>query len=325
MIIIRTDASQTTGFGHIKRCAYLASLLKSKSKVLFCITKEKTVVRFLEEKGFAYCTPDRADLLAAPEVRSILFDLRTFSNDDIKMIQQARVQGKKSVQITDLGLSQQDTDYTIDASIEKLFPYEPAKPECDGPDYSMLHHKFRHFNKAPRKYRRNIRNVFICFGGAASYQHLRQATDLLSRRRVNIKIAPGYYLKRSSIKTLRRIYPGTRFVGDTDNLARSFFEADVALISPGTAAYEAAAVGTPALYLHYHKEQQAIAQAFQNKGVGLEIGNIDDLLKDGKEMIGNLDSLTFEKRLEMGVNARQLVDAIGVYRLIRFFEEKEII
>lgn len=335
MIVFRTDASPSTGFGHLKRSAYLASLLRSKSDVLFCVNKDKTVNRFLTERRFSHCSIKdlQRTHIKHPELKSIVFDLREFGGDDLQLLNRVRqINGNternlNTVQITDLGLSQQDVHYTIDAAVDKLFPYGPEKQErlLDGPGYMILHTRFRHFNKIKRKYRRNIKKIFICFGGGVRYRQLRRTLDLLSRHRCDIKIAPGFYLKKNSMKALRRIYPGTRFVGETDTLARSFYEADIALISPGVAAFEAAAVGTPALYAYYHKEQQHIAQSFENKGAGLVISKIDDIDKVNVGLIPKLNTLTLDKRIEMGANGKQLVDAGGVYRIIEFFRKNNII
>jgi spore coat polysaccharide biosynthesis predicted glycosyltransferase SpsG len=330
MIVFRTDASQKTGFGHVKRSAYLASLLKNKCKILFCVNKDKTVTRFLQEKRVPYCHLKelQRQKLKDPSIKSIVFDLRYFSSEDIQLIRQVKKRDRdpiKTVQITDLGLNQQDVDYTIDASIEQLFPYKEDKQKkllC-GPGYAILHTQYRHFHKLKRKYRQKIKNVFVCFGGGVTYRLLRNAIDLLSRYRFDIKIAPGFYLKKSYQKVLRRIYPGIRFVGDTESLARSFFEADAALVTAGLAAFEAAAAGTPALYFYYQKEQECIAQSLEKKGAGLEISNIDDLLK--VNVIEKINELNLEKRIEMGNKGKQLVDAKGVYRVIDFFERSDII
>jgi spore coat polysaccharide biosynthesis predicted glycosyltransferase SpsG len=330
MIVFRTDASQKTGLGHLKRSTYLASLLKNKCNILFCVNKDKTVTRILQEKRVPCCYLKelQRQKLKNPSIKSIVFDLKHFSNEDIQLIRQAKnryIGPIKTVQITDLGLSQQDVDYTIDASIEQLFPYSEDKQKkllC-GPDYAILHTHFRHFHKIKRKYRQKIKNLFVCFGGGVTYRRLRNAIDLLSRYRFDIKIAPGFYLKKSYQKVLRRIYPGIRFVGNTESLARSFFEADVAVVTAGLTAFEAAAAGTPALYFYYHKEQECIARAFEKKGAGLEISHIDNFLK--VNVIEKINELNLEKRIEMGNKGKQLVNAKGVYRIIDFFERNGII
>lgn len=325
MLVFRTDASEKIGFGHLKRSAYLASLLKNKTDILFCVNNNKMVGRFLEDRHTPYCWVNGLENLQkkSTEIKSVVFDLREFSLHDIEFLRWATANHIHTVQVTDLGLSRQPADYTIDASPEKLFPYDEEKHILSGPDYTLLHHKFRHFNKVQRKYRKQIKNVFISLGGGVEYRQLRNLIDLLNRHQFNIKTAAGFFMKKAGRKSLARVYSRLRFVGQTDNLARSLFEADVAIITAGVAAAEAAAVGTPALYLYYHGEQKFIAQSFEKYGAGLEIAGIDDV--SAENLNNGLNALTWEKRIEMGNKGKQLVDGNGATRVVEFFEKKGII
>jgi spore coat polysaccharide biosynthesis predicted glycosyltransferase SpsG len=325
MLIFRTDPSVETGVGHLKRSVYLASLLKKKIDILFCIPKDKVVSRLLEERNIPYCMLKELNVIKqeSSKIKSIVFDLRKFSSMDIEWLKQAKERNITTIQITDLGMNQQPVDYTIDASIEQLFPFDEKKQVLIGPDYTLLHHKFRHFNKVRRKYRRRVRNIFVSLGGSVQYRQLRKVVDLLSRFRFNVKAAPGFYLKKSGRKILKRLYPGLRFVGKTDNLARAFFEADVAFITTGMAVAEAAAVGTPCLYFHNNEREKGIAKSFENQGVGLDISHIDNLPEG--DIIEIIHSLTVEKRIEMGNKGKKLVDGNGARRIVDFFERKEII
>jgi len=323
MLIFRTDPSVETGIGHLKRSAYLASLLKKKIDILFCINKDKVVARLLDERNVAYCVLKELNIVKQESIKSIVFDLRKFSSMDMEWLNQAKERGITTIQITDLGMNQQPVDYTIDASIEQLFPFDKKKQVLIGPDYTLLHHKFRHFNKVRRKYRKRVKNIFVSLGGSVQYRQLRKVVDLLSRFRFNVKAAPGFYLKKSGRKILKRLYPNLRFVGKTESLARAFFEADVAFITPGMAAAEAAAVGTPCLYFHNNERQKCIAKSFENQGVGLEISHID-ALSEG-HIIEIMNSLTLEKRIEMGNKGKKLVDGNGARRIVAFFEHKGII
>jgi spore coat polysaccharide biosynthesis predicted glycosyltransferase SpsG len=323
MLIFRTDATAKAGFGHLKRSVYLASLLKKKTDILFCIKKDKAALRFLEERGVAYCLTKSLPELGKETINSIVFDLRDFSPADIEWLKRAKEKGINTVQITDLGLSQQAVDYTVDASVEQLFPYEKEKQVLLGPDYALLYHKFRHFNKVKRKYRAKVKNLFVSLGGGVQYRQLKKLVDILRRHGFNIKTAAGFYLKKADRKALMQLCPRLRFVGKTESLARPFFEADAALITAGIAAAEAAAVGTPALYFHYHDEQKFIAQSFQKKGVGLEISNIDELIEGN--IIEKINSLTLETRIEMGLKGKHLVDGLGASRVVDFFAHKGIV
>ncbi len=324
MLIFRTDASATTGFGHLKRSHYLASLLKHRQDICFCVNSDKVVSRFLEDRGTPFCLLKNINSLKSKEIKGIIFDLREFSPSDINFLHWAREKHQPpitTIQVTDLGLSRQAVDYTVDAGIDCLHPYESTENLLMGPEVVPLHNSYRHFNKVRRKYRKRVRNVFITLGGAVQYRRLRRLVDLLNRQQVNIKVAPGFYMRKSSIKALKRLYPRLGWVGRTETLARSFFEADVALVTSGVAAAEAAAVGTPCLYFYYHDEQKFIAQAYEKKGAGLVISHIDDLLSKKETIVEALRILTLEKRTEIGERGKQLVDGKGVYRIMAFFEE----
>lgn len=323
MLIFRTDASAKIGFGHIKRSTYLASLLKSKTAYEFCINSDKVAARFLNERGIPYRFLKEINSLKKEPITAVVFDLRTFSPSDVNFLNWARENHVVTVQITDLGLSQQPVDYTIDGTGAQLFPYDKNKEVLAGPEYMILNHRYRHFNKVKRKYRKRARNIFVSLGGTVGYRRLRRLIELLSRHRLNLKIAPGYYLKNSARKTLRRLYPRLRFVGKTETLARAFFEADIALITSGVAAAEAAVVGTPCLYFHCHDQQKFIAQTYEKLGVGLEISNIDDLIEEN--ILEAIQSLTLEKRIEMGTKAKKLADGNGAVRIVQFFQNKEIV
>lgn len=323
MLIFRTDASVKIGFGHLKRSTYLASLLKSKTAYEFCISSDKVAARFLQDRRIPYRFLKDIKSLKNDSIKAVIFDLRSFSPSDLDLLNWARENHVVTIQITDLGLSQQPVDYTIDGSATQLFPYEKNKSVLAGPEYMIINHRYRHFNKVKRKYRKRARNIFISLGGTVGYRRLRSLIELLNRHRYNLKIAPGYYLKKSARKTLRRLYPRLRFVGQTETLARAFFEADIALITAGVAAAEAAVVGTPSLYFYYHDEQKFIAQAYEKLGAGLEISNIDDLIEEN--ILEAIQSLTLEKRIEMGAKAKKVSDGGGAIRIVQFFEQKEII
>ena len=87
----------------------------------------------------------------------------------------------------------------------------------------------------------------------------------------------------------------------------------------GDAAYKAACTGTPFVYIYSNKRQRFIANSFEKHGAGLKIE-----IKENVDLIKDLGSLTFKKRVKMGNAGKKLVDAIGVYRIIHFFEKKGI-
>jgi len=146
------------------------------------------------------------------------------------------------------------------------------------------------------------------------YRSLRSVVHMLTSHGFRLKIAPGFTFKSSVPKILKRIYPSIRFVGQPESLARSFFEADLAMVTPGTRAFEAAAVGTPALYLPLDKKQDAPAKSFEEKGLGLNLSQMASMTES--LLLEKIASLTQEKRIAMGSTGKELVDGLGANRVI---------
>lgn len=300
MIVFRTDASAKSGFHRLSGSVYLASLLKKSVDIRFCINRDKAVVKFLQEKKIPLCQPEN---LFKDPVQCLLFYVEEFTSADRELLLHAKKDGIKTVQITVPGRHDGESgcDYLL-----------------NGADYAVLHHRFRHFNKVRRKYRKQVKNILVFLEEAVEYRELRDIIDLLHRQRFNIKIALTSQNRRINRKILKRLYPGLRFVGNSESLARPFFEADTAFIAPGITAYEAAAVGTPALYLSYGKARSSCAEFFEKANIGIGVSNTGDI-------IPRIGQLALERRIAMGSAGKSLVDAKGVYRMIDFFKEKGII
>ncbi len=323
MIIFRTSGGKSIGFGHIKRTSFLASLIKKRNNVLFLIDKDKTIYDYLKSKkiNVEYFENYKLNF---EKIRVVIFDLRNYSEQDINLINDLKLRNIPSIQITDLGLSIQDTDYIIDGGISLIHKINKEyKEKLIGPKYAILNSRFRHFNKVKRKYSKRGKQALISLGGASDYRKLRDLIDIVYRYGFKIKVAAGFYIKNNQKKVLRRIYKGIKFVGKTDSLARALFEADLAFISSGITAYECACVGTPAIYIYYNDEQKFIAENFVKSGAGFMGSSLEEL--DKKEIIKVIKGLDYEKRIRAGLNGKNLIDGLGVYRIIEFFNKISII
>jgi len=322
MLAFRVNASAKTGLGHLNRSIYLANLIKRKTPVIFYINSDKKTQRYLAQWKLPAIFSE--DFKAFDKAcTAIIFDLKSFNDKDLHILHQAKLEKLQTLQITSLGLGQQKVNYIIDSAIENKIPYSKGPSLLSGPEYALLHHKFIHFNQVNRKYNNSIKNLFISLGEGFEYRSLRIIIDLLHRFGFNLKIAPGYYLKKSGQKTLKRIYSNVCFVGKTDNLARSFFKSDLAIISPGIAAFEAAATGTPALYGSYEKDHDFVANSFEKQGMGKYIGPVTELTN--KNIIKIIKSLDLQSRIKMGLAGKKTVDGRGVYRVINHFIKENVI
>ncbi|HNX99085.1 MAG TPA: hypothetical protein PKK12_15515, partial [Candidatus Aminicenantes bacterium] len=323
MLLIRVDAAPDLGFGHLTRMIYLASQIRHRGEVVFAVRENKDASRLLGSR--------RIDWRPAGEVwksdlagcSGVLFDLRHFTTEDESLLARARGQAIPTLQVTDLGLERRAANWLVDAAIAPEPPYPPATPGLLGPQAAILHHSFRHFHQVPRKYQRRNRHLLLTLGGGASYRDLRRLIDLLYRHGFLLKIALGFSTKKAVGRVLRRLYPGIHFVGAVQSLARPLFEADTAILAPGVAAFEAAACGTPAIYLSHDPYQGRHAAQFAAAGAGIDLGLLATL--DEAALLSTLAGMTQGRRSAMGTAGKELVDGQGTRRLIDLLTTQEMI
>ena len=323
MIVFRAFASSEAGYRRLQRCIYLGTALRKDVDILFCVDKDKQALELLKEKKFRVCLADTCDSIKKENPVAVVFDVPRFSQGDTELLNWAAAKSVRTIQLAEWGLERQEVDVVIDSAISLFTPYPDDGIRLTGPAFAVLHHRYRHFNKIQRKYRSTPRNILIDLGETLDYRTFREVVDIVSRFAKNIKIGAGYCLKKGNKKTLKRIYQNIRIAGQAESYARAYFEADVALVPPGIEAYQAAAVGTPALYLPVDTDGVKIAGEFEKHQLGLNLGTAASLTRGRfKEQLAGL---SFDTRLGFGVNGKNLLDGKGAGRIIDFFEKNVII
>ncbi len=323
MVIFRADVSPRSGLRSLRRCAYLAALLKKNNGTLLCCREDKKAAKFLSERNLPFRfvkDPSTLDLAGA---KALIFDLDDFSPADTALLEKARQVGIKTMQILAAGSSGRPVDIQVCPFCGPGQAATPATGHLAGAASALLHHKFRHFNTAKRKFRKNIKNIFINLGDLLPYRDLRAIVDTLHRLRFKMKIMPGLNLKKADKRNLMKIYPGIHFCGKSESPARAYFEADLALVPAEEEILEAAAVGTPALYFCQDLSQEVLAAAWAERQAGLKFGKLEDLAIDSFR--DTIAPLTPERREQMGAAGRNLVDGLGVQRFFEVLKDNGII
>lgn len=306
MVIFRVDVSPRTGLRSLRRCAHLAALLKKNGGALLCCREDKKAAKFLVERDLPVLFLKDPSILDLAGAQALIFDLDDFSPADKALLEKARQAGIKTMQILGADGAGQSVDTPI-----------------SGAGSALLHHKFRHFNTVRRKYRKKARNIFIHLGDLLPYRDLRTIVETLHRLGCRMKIVPGLGLKKADKRNLMKIYPGIHFCGKSESTARACFEADLALIPPGDEALEAAAVGTPALYMLQEKGDAALAGTAVGLGLGVRVPALADW--SVQAVRAAIEPLDLETREKMGAAGKVLVDGLGVHRFLKILKEKGII
>lgn len=320
MILFRSDIDPASGAVTFNRSVYLAALLRRMTTVVFCCG-DKTISSWLKSRKFSAVPPLEVMSRQHKGPVTLVFDVDNFSARDQELLTWAKENAFRTVHITDLGLNRQPVDLTIDGSLRPMIADDPEKTGLFGPEYMILHTKFRHFHRLKKPLSQTVKNLFLCPGGYLSYRKLSKWVEGLVNHGYRLKIFPGTGLKKSHRKILKRKFPVLKFVGRVESRARPFYEADLALVPPDRSAYEAAACGTPALYFCTGPAHEFQAEGFQKRGCGLRIPS-DDVTPECLDLI---KSLNLSRREEMARKGKETVDGRGVYRIIDFFKKHAII
>jgi len=324
MIVFRADLAPQTGLRPLRRCAWLAALLKKNNPVRICSREEKKTAKFLASQSIPFTLGKDPDAMDLDGVKAVVFNLPHFFVAENSLMEKARRTGVKTIQIISAaGAIRQPVDILVQPLIETETRTEDGQIVLSGPAYALLHHKFRHFQKARRKYRKNIKNIFISLGDLLAYRDLRRLVDTLHRLRFKMKIAPGLNLKKADKRNLMKIYPGSHFCGRSESPARAYFEADLALVPAGEEILEAAAAGTPAIYFCQDPAQEALAASWAEHQAGLAFGKLEALTLDSfRDAIAPLD---LERREAMAAAGKKLVDGLGVQRFFKVLKDHGVI
>ncbi|MEN8153410.1 MAG: hypothetical protein ABFR75_05255 [Acidobacteriota bacterium] len=322
MLLIKTETGPGKDFFRLKRAIQLGYLLKKKIDLIFSVSGGKIPEELLKAGKFPFPLVKTSDEIFSHNLSSVLFDKCRTDKEDISLIEFAKKNDIKIIKFAESGEDQAGIDLFIDPTAIEGLSASPGKNNLSGPEYTILHHKYIHFNKLKRKYGKQVKNILFVPGEDQDYRYTRNITDILTRHNFNVKIVPGKNLKKSNLKTLRRIYPRVRFTGKIESLARPFFETDLAIVQPDISACKAAAAGTPAIYLTTNKNMENKADAFENNGAGEKYPekNIDE-----KVLVNLIRSFTLERRQAMGGSGKRLIDGRGIYRIVDLLTAEKLI
>jgi UDP-2,4-diacetamido-2,4,6-trideoxy-beta-L-altropyranose hydrolase len=190
-----------------------------------------------------------------------------------------------------------------------------------GPRFSLLRRQFRN-RPVVREISQFASRLLVTMGGGDQNNITARVVKAIKR----IKEA-GYTTKivigqaNPHLKSLDRAIgqSGGTFtlLKNVTHMADLMAWADMAISGGGSTCWELACMGLPAIVLTTIDNQQPIADRLNKRGIVVGLGRLDDIDDDTlTDSIWKL-SKSVEKRQEMSLNGRHLVDGNGVIRTIR--------
>ena len=335
-LLIRVDAGTHIGTGHVMRCLALAQgWSRSKGPVTFAMVAVPAPLRGrLEAEGFSVCVlpvvaagreDARATLGLAKTLhaRWVVADGYGFTTDWQETI---RSGGLHLALLDDCGHAER---YCADLILNQNVSANPkwyAKRNHDshlalGLGHVLLRREFLERGAVNRTFATTASKVLVTLGGSDPDNVASQVIQELRRIRgieaILVIGAANPHLKEieALVVEVNNTQTWLRLAIDTKEMPSLMEWADAAVIAGGSTLWETAFMGLPSLVLIIAANQVPATQALATDGI---ITLLDSPSALASELLSLLPDAS--RRARMSSAARQLVDGLGVERVIRQME-----
>ena len=278
-LIFRVDANTTIGRGHVSRCMAIASMLKDDITILFVSLKSNKayVANLLGDFKSQFIEKEK-DLIQIIQPEDLLWIDGYHFSEDWKKEMQAHV--KKLIETNDIPYTPKYVDILFNQTpglTKEQFGGDASSAALYlGLDYVLLRQQFLTIARTNKPIL-NGNGVFICFGGADTYN----LGEKFVRELVRLKFKDPIYWVTNSKNIDHSVY--TKNVHILSNLSEDqmivyMSKATVLLIPSSVLSFEAMALRKPIFTCYFVENQQLINKGLLNSELACGVG----LIKTGK-------------------------------------------
>ena len=332
MILIRADANEFIGSGHVMRCKSVASALADKGEEVAFITADHRGDSLLG--GFpSFCL--NSDWLNMNDELQQLEEIIRAKKPSLILIDSYKVTEKyfdslygltKTAYIDDLNAGLWNVDCLINYNIfAQSYDYSRYDGKITrlllGTSYTPLREEFR--VSKPHVIREKISDVLISAGGADPAMMTEKIIGRVCPEfpEVNFHFVIGALNPR--IESIKK-FSGRNIILHVNerNMSGLMRECDVAVSAAGSTLYELCACGTPSVTYVLADNQIDAAEMFGRLGIMINAGDCrkrDDICS---VIIGALCGMNESVRAEMSAKMQSLVDGNGAMRIADVIERE---
>jgi UDP-2,4-diacetamido-2,4,6-trideoxy-beta-L-altropyranose hydrolase len=334
-VIIRADATERIGTGHLMRCLALAQTLRAVGVDVTFISacKSKSLHQRLLDEGFQVALldrpyPDTADWSATSRVLQshpnawVVLDGYHF---EVFYQQSIKEAGHRLLVIDDTAhLNQYCCDILLNQNIHaEQLHYALGRDTrlLLGPRYALLRTEFLNRISWKRKTPDVARRLLVSLGGEDSdNQTLKviQAVQLANIDGLEAMIVVGSanpHMPRLQTECRKSQTP-IHLIHNALDMAELMSAADMVVSAGGSTCWELAFMGLPALVIILAENQRLVAEGLKETGIALNLGWYKSLSPSNISQA--LEKLAFRpnEREEMAERGRKLVDGKGTKRVL---------
>lgn len=338
-LVIRADADNRIGSGHVIRCLALAQAWQDRGgKAVFITSCADTPLgRYLAQEGFAVFGPrgdagSKADAeLAAGMIRE--YGGRWLAADGYAFGEAFQRRIKKSgaslLVIDDYGsLETYLAEIVLNqnpSAQARLYPEGPRL--LLGTRYALLRRQFQRWTGWQREISRSCDRILVTLGGADPENVTSKVLEALggiTRDKLEIKVViSASHPHAGEIETLAAASPHrVSLERDVRAMDELMVWADLAVSAGGSTCWEMAFLGLPNIIFVLAENQRQSAEAIHNLGVSINLGAAWNARMEG--LAGQLARLCVapDLRRVMSERGRALVDGRGASRVVEVLMEE---
>jgi UDP-2,4-diacetamido-2,4,6-trideoxy-beta-L-altropyranose hydrolase len=347
-VLVRADASQAIGSGHVARCLSLANALRAQGgEVLFaCRELPGHCLPLIAAQGFTSCAlppryagevvgqrieaalPWEQDIAALqrllPSAAAFDWVLVDHYGLDARWEQAAHRWAPRVAAIDDLGNRAHQVELLLDQNLTaSAAAYEPwlAEP-CQtlfGPGFALLRDEFA--DTQARAVPAKVQRVLVNFGGmdaAGQCWKAMQALQAFPELQVDFVAGAGNP-DWAALQTLAATRPQWRLYARSEQFGQLMAAADLFIGAAGGTTWERAAMGLPTVCMAVAANQQANAELMAAAGAHVYLGPCQQV--DVAALATAITALLDDppRRRQLAETSRRLVDGHGAQRVATYF------
>jgi len=342
-ILIRVDAFEKVGYGHLKRCLILAESLRDKGEVpIFLVAGDDCAIKQVQDKGFdcmriscAASFNEQAASIAndiPKTIRCVVSDIAhgVALNKPDGLELYLRVLGNQFEHVIIDAFGVQSLRQNLNAITGRMIvsPYAGEDTEDRdvpykvllGPQYFMFDAAYS--SVGVKEIKLHAHRVLVTCGGSDPTGVTRKVLASLAlcpKRTLEVRVivSSGFSsVYRDEIhKDALRLPHDVKVIENLSHLANEMMWCDIAISTSGLTKYELAVTGTPAILLSIDASHYDVNQAFSEIGSAMDLGVADDVSEKRlmESMLVLLDNQKLRRR--QSENGRKLVDGLGTKRV----------
>lgn len=337
-VLIRADASQRIGTGHVMRCLSLAAALKRYGSIVTfaCRDLPGLPAHRIVEAGFHLIRlrPDAPDIDAPSSglrQHATLADVVVVDHYGIDATWERAMKrsGQLMVAVDDLANRAHDVDLLVDSTLGRSEPdYEALlPPECAmllGPQYAIVDQRF-HAARARSLERRAsapppMQQLVVSLGGAdpsdanASVLRSLGSIDLPASVEITVVLGPAVTQRDAIERACTALARPIRILFDVRDMPTLLSETDLVIGAGGTSAWERCCLGVPTALLVLAPNQAEGARALESAGAAVLIGGPEEI--DGRLAPAIMNAMAPPTLRRLSHHASQLCDGLGAQRVV---------